>query len=325
MASGHQVVGGAALLGWVPGDQQVHRRQRVGTLDDPVQRLGFPCGRRAGVPAGRRVPERAASFVRVRAGVVAVTVGGGRRPGRRPVVWPFDGSVVVAVGKVVAPTSGVRVVAGEIDVVVVLIVGVAALEHSGCRTWPRSVSGTSRMVVPVSSSTPNSAPMNNSGAAIHAVKPSDSGPPMAKPMNPAARRRNSGSSGDPDQRWHRPSTDRAINAAPRISRGRASGLGSVRINTTAITAATDGQQQHGRADERAQHRVDPRADRPGGVEPRAGGDHDGDAQQNQRDPVAAVAGLDVVGAPDRPRGAAGSLGGHHPGRAHGPAARRARR
>ncbi len=29
--------------------------------------------------------------------------------------------------------------------------------------------------------------MNSSGAAIHWVSPSDSGPPMAKPMNPAAR------------------------------------------------------------------------------------------------------------------------------------------
>ena len=48
------------------------------------------------------------------------------------------------------------------------------------------VAGTSRMVVPVSSSTPNSTPMISSGVAIHSVRPSDSGPPIAKPMNPAA-------------------------------------------------------------------------------------------------------------------------------------------
>ena len=35
-------------------------------------------------------------------------------------------------------------------------------------------------------------------------------------------------------------------------------------------------------------------------------------------------GLDVAGPPDRPRRAAGALGRHHPGRAHGPAAGRAR-
>ncbi len=50
----------------------------------------------------------------------------------------------------------------------------------------RRVSGTSRMVVPVISSTPNSTPMTSSGAAIHAVSPSASGPPIAKPMKPAA-------------------------------------------------------------------------------------------------------------------------------------------
>lgn len=42
------------------------------------------------------------------------------------------------------------------------------------------------MVVPVTNSTPNSTAMNSSGAAIHSVNPSDSGPPIAKPMNPAA-------------------------------------------------------------------------------------------------------------------------------------------
>jgi hypothetical protein len=104
----------------------------------------------------------------------------------------------------------------------------------------RSTSGTSRMVVPVSSSRPNIKPMNNSGAAIQAVNPSANGPPMAKPTNPAARRRNSGSPGEPDHRWRKPRTDSVIMLAPRISRGRASGLGCVRISTTATTPRTAG-------------------------------------------------------------------------------------
>ncbi len=104
----------------------------------------------------------------------------------------------------------------------------------------RITSGTSRMVVPVSSSSPNNAPMNSSGAAIQGVNPSDSGPPMAKPMNPPARRRSSGSSGEPDHRWRRPRSDRAIRLPPRISLGRVSGLGWVRISTTATAAVTTG-------------------------------------------------------------------------------------
>src|ERR1700692_3854231 len=98
----------------------------------------------------------------------------------------------------------------------------------------RTVSGSSRIVVPVNRSRPNSAPMNNSGAQIHLVNPSESGPPMAKPTNPAAR-----------------------------------------------------------ADEEAAPRVDPCGDRAGGVEPGTGGDDDGDAQQREGNPVAAMARIDL--------------------------------
>ena len=157
------------------------------------------------------------------------------------------------------------------------------------------------MVVPVTSSRPNSTPMNSSGVAIQAVSPSESGPPMAKPMKPAACWRPAGSCGEPDHRCHSPSAGSAIIAAPRISRGRASGSGSVRIRTTAIAASEERQQHDGRADDHAQDGVDPAADRPGGVEPGTGGDDDGDAQQRQRDAVAPVAGLDVAGAA-RPSG-----------------------
>ena len=82
--------------------------------------------------------------------------------------------------------------------------------------------------------------MNNSGAQIHAVSPSDSGPPIAKPMNPAACARPPGLSGEPAHRCHRPSTGSATIVAPRTSRGLASGFGSVRISSTATAAVTTG-------------------------------------------------------------------------------------
>ena len=82
--------------------------------------------------------------------------------------------------------------------------------------------------------------MNSSGAAIHSVSPSESGPPIAKPTNPEACRRPAGSCGDPAHRCHRPSAGSAIIVAPRMSRGRASGSGSVRISTTAIATSATG-------------------------------------------------------------------------------------
>ena len=94
--------------------------------------------------------------------------------------------------------------------------------------------------MPVTSSTPNSTPMNSNGAAIHALSPSDSGPPIAKPRKPAACCRAMGSCGDPANRCHSPSEGSTIIAAPRISRGLESGSGSVRISTTAATASAIG-------------------------------------------------------------------------------------
>ncbi len=104
----------------------------------------------------------------------------------------------------------------------------------------RSVSGTSRIVVPVNSSRPNNTPMKSSGAQIHAVSPSESGPPMAKPMNPAACARPAGVSGEPAHKCHSPSAGSATIVAPSTSRGRASGFGSVRINSSATAAVTRG-------------------------------------------------------------------------------------
>ena len=103
-----------------------------------------------------------------------------------------------------------------------------------------SVAGTSRMVVPVSSSTPNSAATISSGVAIHALNPSASGPPMANPMNPPACWRAAGSVGAPDHRCQSPSTGRQISVVPSTSRGRVSGCGSVRIRTTATAAMSSG-------------------------------------------------------------------------------------
>ena len=139
--------------------------------------------------------------------------------------------------------------------------------------------GTSRMVVPVTSSSPNRTAMINSGVAIHGVSPSESGPPIAKPTKPATRCRSAGSCGAPDHRCQRPSTGSAIIAVPRTSRGRASGWGSVRISSTANATSRIGEQHHGRADDGTDDRVDPAPTGSGGVEPGAGGEHDRDGEQ----------------------------------------------
>ena len=123
-------------------------------------------------------------------------------------------------------------------------------------------------------------------------------------------------SGEPAHRCHSPSAGSVIIAAPRISRGRASGSGSVRISTTAIAASTIGNSTTAEPMSTRRNVSIHCADRARGVEPRAGGDHDGDAQQRQRDAVAAVAGLDIAGAADRAGGGAGALGQHQPARAH---------
>ena len=151
--------------------------------------------------------------------------------------------VVVAVGKVLGD-SAFGVVVLEVVALVVVV------EHPGAEHRPQRV-GTSRMVVPVNSSRPNSTPMNSSGAQIHGVSPSESGPPMTKPTNPAACSRSAGVSGEPAHRCHRPSTGSAIIAAPRTSRGLASGFGSVRINSTRNAGGDQWQQHHRRADEDA--------------------------------------------------------------------------
>ena len=63
---------------------------------------------------------------------------------------------------------------------------------------------------------------------------------MAKPMNPAACWRPGGVSGEPAHKCDRPNAGSVIIAAPRMSRGLASGSGSDRIRTTAIAASADG-------------------------------------------------------------------------------------
>ena len=203
--------------------------------------------------------------------------------------------VVVAVGEVVGVPRRRRVL-----VVVVLVVVVIAAE---CRAENivRTVEGTSRIVVPVTSSRPNNTPMNSSGAAIHAVSPSDSGPPSAKPMKPAACWRAAGSAGDPAHRCHSPSAGSAIIAAPRISRGRASGSGSVRISTTATAASAIGNSTTEEPmSTRRKVSIHAPTGRAASNQELAAIDH-GDAQQRQRDAVAAVAGLEVAGPADRAR------------------------
>ena len=127
---GHLVVGGTALLRRVAGHQQVQRRQRVGTLDDPVQRAGvlFAAARRAARgdggfrDGGNVVLERAPGQSRPTATPAA------RRRGRRCV-----SVVVVTVGKVLA-CAALRVVGELVAVVAVLVVRNHAAP-AGCRTW----------------------------------------------------------------------------------------------------------------------------------------------------------------------------------------------
>ena len=99
--------------------------------------------------------------------------------------------------------------------------------------------------------------MNNSGAAIQGVSPSDSGPPMAKPMNPAARRRNSGASGEPDHRWRRPRTDSAIKRRAQDQPGPRVGIGLGPHQHHRHGGDDDRQRQDTRADERPQHACRP--------------------------------------------------------------------
>ncbi len=180
----------------------------------------------------------------------------------------------------------------------------------------RSVSGTSRIVVPVNSSRPNNTPMNSNGAQIHAVSPSESGPPIANPMNPAAcaapcgRVRRAGPQVPQPQRRQR--DHRRAQHQPWAGLGVRLGAHQQQRHS----GGDEGQHPDRRADEDPHHRVDPGADRAGGVEPRTGGDHDRDAQQRQGNAVATMTRIDLAGPAHRPRGATGPLGHHQPSRTH---------
>ena len=178
------------------------------------------------------------------------------------------------------------------------------------------------MVIPVSSSTPNSTARISSGV----------GDPHGHPVRQRAA---DGEADEARRALARCRVDRrpgpqmpqaqhgqATMATPSTSRGRASGWGSVRIRTTRDRGDQQGQQNDGSADEGAQHRVDPGAHRPGGVEPGGGGDHDRQRQQTQSDAVAAVTRLDVAGAAHRARRGARARG---PASARSPAPRVRRR
>ena len=187
-----------------------------------------------------------------------------------------------------------------------------------------SVAGTSRIVVPVISSSPNSTPMTSSGAAIHAVSPSDSGPPMANPTKPAPCWRATGSSGAPDHRCQEPERGQGDHRGAEDEARTGLGIRLGAHQRDADRGEGDRQQHDGAADEHPDERVDPLPDGSRRVEPGAGGDHDRQGEQRQRDPVAAVSGFQIAGPADRACGAAGPLGEHQPAGAHAAADRGAR-
>ncbi|CKR97930.1 Uncharacterised protein [Mycobacterium tuberculosis] len=120
--AGHVGVGRTAFLGRITGYQQVQRRQRVGTLDDPVQHLGiFAAAASSGAPTG--------GGFRYRRSVILRNLG--RRPGRWPVVGAQGHLVVVTVGEVLAGDfDGVRVVTIEVREVLE-VVGVFPWQQPG--------------------------------------------------------------------------------------------------------------------------------------------------------------------------------------------------
>ncbi len=154
--------------------------------------------------------------------------------------------------------------------------------------------------------------MISSGVAIQGVSPSDSGPPSAKPTNPAAWRRATGSCGAPAHRCQSPSAGRLIMAAPRISRGRASGFGSVRIRTTAMATSRIGTRTTA---EPMTTRTTVSIQPPTG---RAASNHELAASTTampsraERDAVPPVTGLQFACAADRARGRSRPLGEHQP-------------
>ena len=171
--------------------------------------------------------------------------------------------------------------------------------------------------------------MNSSGAAIHAVSPSDSGPPMREAdeaggvlSRDGLRRRTRPQMPQPEsgQHDHRRAEDQPW---PRL------GVGLGAHQHHGDRGQRDRQQHDRGTDEHPQERVDPRPDRPRRVEPGTRGDHHGDAEQRQGDAVAAVARLEVAGPADRARRRSCALGQHQPARAHtaadGRACRRNRR
>ncbi len=100
--------------------------------------------------------------------------------------------------------------------------------------------GTSRRVVPVRRRIPNPAAMTSSGADSQTVSPLVSGPPTTYPTNPAPLERPVESVGEPEMMCQRPSAGRPTSNDPMISRGRISGLGSVRISRIARPTPTMG-------------------------------------------------------------------------------------
>ena len=254
---GHLAVGRAALLGRVTGDQQAQRRQRVGTLDDPVQLLGVPFSGPAAAPDGG-----------FRDGRDVVLEGGrrgtGRRPGLRVVVGVESRVVVIAVGEIFA-RGGTRVV-GKLIVVVVGVVGVIALVKPGAEH------GTHRI-----GHLADRGPGQQQQPEQRADEQQRRGDPGRQPVRqrPPDRKSDESTRAAAQFRVFRRTGPQMAQAeigqgdqAPAEDQpGPRLGVGLCAHQQHRQRRGDDREHQDGRADKRAKRGVDPRTDRPGGVEP----------------------------------------------------------
>ena len=305
--AGHLDVGGTAFLRRIAGDQQAQGRQRVGTLDDPVQMFFFPRGSTVLRGGGFR-----------NGGNVVIERGlerAGRRPRLRLIVGIERSAVVVTVGKVFTRgilacfSVAVLVVASVVASVVVIPVSVVALERPGPEHGAHHIRhladrGPSQQQQPEQRADGQKRRGNPRRQPVR-QRPTDGEADESCRATP--RFRVFGRTGPQVAQAEDRKRDQARaqdQPGPRV------GVGLSPHQRYRGRGYDHRQHEDSRADQCPQHLIDPRTNRPGGVEPRTRGHDDGKAQQNQRNSVASMPWLDVAGPPDRPRRTPGALCRH---------------
>ena len=313
----HLLVGRAAPLRRITRDEQVQRGQRVGPLHHAVDRHGVLLG----VPL-------------VRGGLLAARLGGHgdggdafvqwivvqrcadrtcrARPRRRLVLGVGPRVVVVAVGEVLGPLDiGLVPRVGPLEVVVVVAVlglATAGAEHRVQRLGQFPDRRAGQQQHPEQHGDDQQRGGDPRGHAVGEWAADRETDETGGALTIGRSRRCSGP--QMPQPQHRKRDHRAPDDQP--GAGLRVGLGAHQHD--ADGGDQHGQQHHGPADEGPQHRVDPGADRAGGVEPGTGRDHHRQAQQRQRDPVPAVSRFDLARPAHRARRRARALGQHQPRR-----------